>query len=85
MDFVSHFVEVSRHAIGKVELQDKHAFFDIDQKLARAVVKRFDNAKWNERALRMNFDDGPKREKPEFRKGIANKKKAAPLPRRKKR
>ena len=77
IDFVTFCGEIDRKAIGDVELQDKHTFFDVDQKLARTLVKRFTGASWEGRSLRMNFDNGPeerKRPGKKFRKGPRNKK-----------
>lgn len=63
IEFICHFGEIDRHSIGKVDLQDKHTFFDVDQKLARALLKRFEGSEWNGRMMRMNFDEGNKRDR----------------------
>ncbi|MEL7221521.1 MAG: DEAD/DEAH box helicase [Bacteroidota bacterium] len=75
VEFVSHYGEIDPKAIGDVELQEKHTFFDVEQKIAGALVKRFKNAEWDGRELRMNYDDGPKRSSGGGDRGFRKKKK----------
>ncbi len=72
IDFLSFFGEIDPKAVGEVNLQDKHTFFEVDIKLARALVNKFKGAEWEGRSLRLNFDSGPdgdkKGKKKSFRK-----------------
>lgn len=63
--FVSEFGGIERTAIGQISLQEKHTFFDVDKKIASALVNKFKGAELYGRELRMNFDDG----KPQGRSG----------------
>ncbi|MEM1214901.1 MAG: DEAD/DEAH box helicase [Bacteroidota bacterium] len=69
VDFVSTYGEISPRSIGSVDLRDKHTFFDVDDKQARALVNRFRDAEWDGRPLRMNFDDGGKSKDKKGKKG----------------
>lgn len=81
IDFLSFFGEIDGKSVGEVDLRDKHTFFDVDQKIASSLVKRFKGSEWEGRALRVNFDDGPngghgpKRDRSFSKKGSFKKKK----------
>ena len=75
IDFLAFFGEIDPKTVGEVNLQEKHTFFEVDQKIARSLVNRFKGANWEGRALRMNFDSGPDQErksKKSRRKGSGN-------------
>ncbi|PSR11086.1 MAG: ATP-dependent RNA helicase [Bacteroidetes bacterium] len=86
VEFICHFAEINRESIGEIDLQEKHTFFEIDQRLARPMVTRFKDVEYNERALRVNFDDGNQRELgssrersyPQHKAGVRDKKGAFP-------
>lgn len=43
-------------AIGRITLQSKHAFFDVDENVSQKVIDTFDNAEFNGRTIRVNSD-----------------------------
>lgn len=50
-------------AVGRIDLQQKHAYFDLDEKLRDKMIKAFDGLELDGRALRVNAADGPVRDK----------------------
>lgn len=50
-------------SIGRVDMQKKYTFFDVEEAVAPLVVKKFKNATYQGRALRVNEDGGRRRDK----------------------
>lgn len=64
LTFMSEYGKIERSSIGQISLQEKHTFFDVDKKLAAGLVAKFANAELHGRELRMNFDDGQPKSRP---------------------
>ncbi|MFK7935136.1 MAG: DEAD/DEAH box helicase [Saprospiraceae bacterium] len=56
ISFVCDNINISSSVLGKITLQNKHTFFDIEEDLAKPAIEAFDGSEYNNRTLRVNED-----------------------------
>ncbi len=57
-DLVSEYAEVKPGTIGKVNLQRRHTFFEVENKVLGKVLDRFERCTFDGRDIRVNRDNG---------------------------
>lgn len=75
LSFICEGAGIPGSAIGKIDLQKIHTFFDVDEELADQVKRRFRHAEWNGRKLRINDGQTPSSPARKKKKGKKSKKK----------
>jgi ATP-dependent RNA helicase DeaD len=67
LTLVSQAANIDRKSIGKVEMEKRHTFFEVEDGLAAQVIKHMDNSSYMGRSIRVN-DHNQGRQKDDFKK-----------------
>ena len=73
IDLIATKAGIPGSAIGKINMDRRHSFFDIDDEFAKTVIKKFKNARLDGRALRVNAENGQSKKSRGHRKGKKKK------------
>ena len=73
VEVVCEHAEIKPAAIGQVNLQKRHTFFEVDRKVLNKVLSRFEHSTFDGRDIRVNRDNGPGNGTPRKKGGKAKK------------
>jgi len=69
---------VDKGKVGKIELQQKRAYFEVEKDAAKDVLSKFKGYEFEGREIRVNEDDSPPRSSQSHQRGYQDRKRRAP-------
>jgi len=58
IEIINYHSKVPGSAIGKIRLERRHSFFDVDKENAKTIINSFKNTNMDGRAIRVNIESG---------------------------